>query len=71
MGDSIVGNTDRALNNGDDVVVCFPGATNTRVEQILMSGILPVIGSRGQGFRNCRWLAINPLVHHLCREEEA
>ena len=29
MGDWIVRNTERALNNGDDVVVCFPGATNT------------------------------------------
>ena len=31
MGDSIVRHTEeyRALNNGDNVVVCFPGATNT------------------------------------------
>ena len=26
VGDSIVRKTDRALNNWDDVVVCFPGA---------------------------------------------
>ena len=26
MGDSIVRKTDRALNKGDDMVVCFPGA---------------------------------------------
>ena len=26
VGDSIVRKTDRALNKGDDVVVCFPGA---------------------------------------------
>ena len=31
----------------------------TRVEQIVLSGILPVIGSRGQGYRNCRRMAIN------------
>ena len=26
LGDSIVRKTDRALNKGDDVAVCFPGA---------------------------------------------
>ena len=26
----------------------------TRVEQIIMSGILPIMGSKGQGYRNCR-----------------
>ena len=35
-----------------------------------MSGILPVMGSRGQGCRNCRGMAINTLVQQLCREEE-
>ena len=100
VGYSIVRKTDRALNKGDDVVVCFPGAkieamteggknhgsgkggsilvhvgTNnveregttaivtkyrllvrtlkqTRVEQIILSGILPIMGNRGQGYRN-------------------
>ena len=28
VGDSIVRNTDRDLNKGDDVVVCLPGASN-------------------------------------------
>ena len=99
MGDSIVRKTDRVLNNGDDVVVCLPGAkreaitgrvenivgsgkggyvlvhigTNnveregttaivrkyrklvrtlkqTRVEQVILSGILPVIGRMGQRY---------------------
>ena len=36
----------------------------TRVEQVILSGILPVIG------RNCRGMAINMLVEKLCREEE-
>ena len=102
-GDSIVRKTDRVLNNGDDVVVCLPGAKieaitervenivgsgkggsvlvhvgmnnveregataivrkynnlvrtlkQTRVEQVILSGILPVIGSRGHRYRNCR-----------------
>ena len=39
VGDSIVRKTDRALNKGDDVVVCFPGAKIKaiieRVEKIL------------------------------------
>ena len=45
-------------------------AKQTRVEQIIMSGILPVMGSRGQGFRNCWRMAINTLIQQLCREEE-
>ena len=101
MGDSIVRKTDRVLNKGDDVVVCFPGAniqvitervenivcsgkggsilvhvgTNniekegataifrkyrqlvrtlkqTWVEQVILSGILPVKGRSGQRYRN-------------------
>ena len=42
----------------------------TRVEQVILSGILPVIGRRGHGYRNCRGMAINMLVEKLCREEE-
>ena len=45
-------------------------AKETRLEQIILSGILTVMGSRGQGYRNCRRLAINTLVQQLCREEE-
>ena len=119
VGDSIVRKTDRALNKGDDVVICLPGAkieaitervenivgsgkggsvlvhvgTNnveregttaivrkyrqlvralkqTRVEQVILSGILPVMGRRGNKYRNCRGMAINMLVQKLCREEE-
>ena len=42
----------------------------TLFEQIIISGILPVIGRRGQIYRNCRGMAINMLVQKLCREEE-
>ena len=42
----------------------------TRVEQVVLSGILPVIGTRGQRYRNCRGMAINMLLQKLCREEE-
>ena len=41
-----------------------------RVEQVILSGILPVIGRRGNRYRNCRGIAINMLVEKLCREEE-
>ena len=42
----------------------------TRVEQVILSGILPVMGRRGHKYRNCRGMAINMLVQRLCREEE-
>ena len=42
----------------------------TRVEQVILSGILPVMGRRGHKYRNCRGMAINMLVQKLCREEE-
>ena len=42
----------------------------TRVEQVILSGMLPVILRRGQRFRKHRGMAINMLVLKLCREEE-
>ena len=42
----------------------------TRVEQVILSGILPVMGRRGHKYRNCRGMAINMLVQKLCREKE-
>ena len=42
----------------------------TRVEHVILSGILPVIGRRGHRYRNCRGMAINMLVEKLCTEEE-
>ena len=42
----------------------------TRVEQVILSGILPVMGRRGHKYQNCRGMAINMLVQKLCREEE-
>ena len=41
----------------------------TRVEQIILSGILPVIGGRGVTYRNCKRMAINALVEQMCEEE--
>ena len=40
----------------------------TQVEQVILSGILPVIGSRGHRYKNCRGMGIK--VEKLCREEE-
>ena len=42
----------------------------TRVEQVILSGILPVIGRRSHIYRNCRGMAINIIVEKLCIEEE-
>ena len=42
----------------------------TRVEQVILSGILPVIGRRGHRYRSCRGMAINMPVEKLCKEEE-
>ena len=39
----------------------------TRVEQVILSGILTVIGRRGH---NCRGVAINMLAKKLCSDEE-
>ena len=41
-----------------------------RVEQVIQSGILPVIGRRGHRYRNCQGMVMNMLVEKLCREEE-
>ena len=41
----------------------------TRVEQIILSGILPVMGGRGVAYRNCKRMAINALVEQMCEEE--
>ena len=42
----------------------------TRVEQLILSGNLPIIGRRGHRYRSCRGMEIKILVEKLCREEE-
>ena len=42
----------------------------TRVGHVILSGILPVIGRKGQIYRNYWGMAINMLIQKLCREEE-
>ena len=41
----------------------------TRVKQIILSGILPVMRGRGASFRNCKRMVINALVEQMCEEE--
>ena len=41
-----------------------------RVEQIILSGILPVFGNRLDGYRNAKRMAINGMVKRLCMEED-
>ena len=40
-----------------------------RVGQIVLSGILPIMGGRGDEYRNCRRMAINTQVQKVCTEE--
>ena len=40
-----------------------------RVGQIVLSGILPIMGGRGEEYRNCRRMAINTQVQKVCTEE--
>ena len=40
-----------------------------RVGQIILSGILPIMGGRGEEYRNCRRVAINTQVQKVCMEE--
>ena len=40
------------------------------VGQLILSGILPVVGGRNQGYGNSMRMAINRLVHQLCKEED-
>ena len=41
-----------------------------RVEQIILSGILPVFGNRSDGYRNSKRMTINGMVKRLCKEED-
>ena len=41
----------------------------TRVEQIILSGFLPVMAKREATYRNCKRMTINALVEQMCEEE--
>ena len=41
-----------------------------RVGQIIVSGILPVFGTRIQVYRHSRRMAVDGMAKQLCREEE-
>ena len=40
------------------------------LEQIIVSGILPVYGNRIHGYRNSKRMAVNGMVERLCKEED-
>ena len=40
-----------------------------RVGQIVLTEILPIMGGRGEEYRNCRRMAINTQVQKVCMEE--
>ena len=42
----------------------------TRVEQIILLGILPVMRGRGATYSNCKRMAINALVEQICEEKK-
>ena len=47
-------------------------AKNYSVRQVktnLLSGMLPVMGGRGEEYRNCRRMAINTQVQKVCMKE--
>ena len=44
--------------------------TMVSIEQIILSGILPVFGNRIDGYRNSKRMAINGMVTRLCKEED-
>ena len=41
-----------------------------RVENIILSGILPVFGNRIHGYRHSKRMAINGMMNMLCKEED-
>ncbi len=42
-----------------------------RVGQIILSGILPVLGNMIRGYRNSKRMPVNGMVRRLCKEEDA
>ena len=60
-------NADRVGTNGivREYRQLVKRAKQTRIEQIMLSLIIQVMGYRGQGYRNCRRMAIKMLVQQL------
>ena len=67
--------TNNADNEGTTYIVdkyrkLLKKTKEARVEQIILSGILPVFGNRIDGYRNSKRMAINGMVKRLCKEED-
>ena len=66
--------TNNADNEGTTAIVrkyrnLLKKTNEARVGQIILPGILPVFGTRRQGYSNLRRIAVNGMVKQLCREE--
>ena len=69
-----VGTTNNAEKEGTSAIVgkyrrLIKTLKEARVGQIVLSGILPIMGGRGEEYRNCRRMAINTQVKKVCVEE--
>ena len=42
----------------------------TRLGQVILSGILSVCGNRIQGYKNSKRMTVNGMVERLCKEED-
>ena len=67
--------TNNADNEGTTAIVdkyrkLLKKTKEARVEQIILSGILPVFGKRIDGYRNSKRMAINMMVKRLCKDED-
>ena len=67
--------TNNADNEGTTAIVdkyrkLLKKTKEARVEQIILSGILPVFGNRLDGYRNSKRMAINSMVKRLCKEDD-
>ena len=67
--------TNNADNEGTTAIVdkyrkLLKKTKEARVEQIILSRILPVFGNRIDGYRNSKRMAINGMVKRLCKEED-
>ena len=66
--------TNNAEKEGTSAIACkyrrlIKTLKEARVGQIVLSGILPIVGGRGEEYRNCRRMAINTQVQKVCMEE--
>ena len=57
---------DVGTDNAEKEGICYRRLVKARTGQIVLSGILPVMGGRGREYRNCRMMSINTLTKGMC-----